>query len=277
MTIDVLSDIHLDFWVSPKLNDVKQSKRIERFVEKTLCVREGAELLFIAGDIGHYNRQNRCLLHLLSERYRHLFVTWGNHDLYLLGNSALKKYRDSLARLGELKRICESFDNVTFLDGDVVRYGRLRIWGSGLWYRVEETAHWRSVMNDASQIVFDDGYRDVDFDEYGRKIVYRFDPLALYKREIEKLESVPAGVDVVMTHIPPMLPEEVRESWASYYRFDGERYVSDIAPRLWVFGHLHRAFDFRHGVTRLIGNPLGYPDEEDGAFEIKRVEIEENG
>ena len=271
MRIDLISDIHLDFWVSPRLNDVRLHQAIERFANRIFSGVEG-EALFVAGDIGHYNRQNLLLLRWLSERYEHIFVTWGNHDLYLVGNNAHKKYGDSMRRLDELRRICDGLPNVTFLDGDTVEYKGLRIWGSGLWYPVEDLRHWRSVMSDASRIVMLEGHRHIDFDDYGKRRVYRFDPTALYRREIERLQNV-EGVDIVMTHVPPILPIKENEEWDRYYRFDGEKHLERIRPKLWLFGHRHERHDFKHGDTRLLSNPLGYPDERGEKFELQTLEI----
>ena len=270
MKIDIVSDIHLDFWVSPKLNDAKASQAIERFVERYFPER--GEALFVAGDIGHYNRQNALLLQRLSERYEHLFVTWGNHDLYLVSSNALKKYGDSMHRLEAFKQMCDTLLNVTFLDGETVTYEGMHIWGSGLWYGVEDMAHWRTTMSDALRIVMNDGYRFVDFDDYGKKHVYRFDPNALYAREIEKLRNL-KDADIVMTHVPPMLPDTIGKSWEQYYHFDGKEYVERIRPKLWLFGHLHRRYDFSSGETRLLCNPLGYPDERFEPFRILSMEI----
>ena len=270
MQIDWISDIHLDFWVSPKLNDAKQRKAIKRFVETLF--HERGEVLFIAGDTGHYNNQNELLLRLLSERYAQIFVTWGNHDLYLVSNSMLKKYGDSSNRLNAFKRICDTLPNVTFLDGETVTYEGKRIWGSGLWYGVEDMRHWRSVMSDASRIVMNDGYRFVDFDDYGKRCLYRFDPNAFYKREIEKLRNL-KDADIVMTHVPPMLPDTIGKSWERYYRFEGKAHLERIRPKLWLFGHLHRRYDFTYGSTRLLCNPLGYPDERKEPFQLQSLEI----
>ncbi len=42
------------------------------------------------------------------------------------------------------------------------------------------------------------------------------------------------------------------------YMFEG-----DFAPDLWVHGHVHQAFDYAVGGTRVVCNPLGYLPRED--------------
>lgn len=65
MIIDIISDIHLDFYA--RFNQVKT----ESFVKKIINTKKDKtfEVLVIAGDIGHYSDDNLYLIKLLSQFY----------------------------------------------------------------------------------------------------------------------------------------------------------------------------------------------------------------
>ena len=129
MTLDIISDIHLDFYA--RFNQ----KDIETFTKKLINTKtdKNFDVLIIAGDIGHYNDDNVCFLELISKFYKKVFVTWGNHDLYLISENQRKKYDyNSFIRLNELKEKVQKIDNLTFLDGKKVKYEGITFWGSGL-------------------------------------------------------------------------------------------------------------------------------------------------
>ena len=149
MTIAIISDIHLDFYA--RFNRVKT----EAFAEKLIKTKTNKdyEILVITGDIGHYNDDNLYLLELLSKFYEKIFITWGNHDLYLLSSQYREKYNyNSFNRLHEFKKMVKSIKNVIFLDGQKVEYKDKIFWGSGLWYNVTFLRHWTNYMNDARYI-----------------------------------------------------------------------------------------------------------------------------
>jgi len=257
-TIAYTSDIHLDFWVNPKENDAKQHKLLRRFIDDVLNPPD-ADVLVIAGDIGHYNRQNLLLIEKLREHYKYIVLTWGNHDLYLVSKRQEKEYGTSQQRLKAFKQACGEMEGVFFLDGDDVEIEGVRFWGSGLWYFVEDVAHWRASMSDAMRIITPHTMH-IDIDGYGKRVRYRFDPQVLYTQETQKLQTAPS-VDVVVTHVAPTLPFDIEKPTDAYYRFDGKEHISRINPKLWIFGHDHRSCDFTVGTTRLASFPLGYPDE----------------
>jgi Icc-related predicted phosphoesterase len=266
VSFDLVSDLHLDFWVSPKTSKQKQRRLMHGLIKEQLRPSSPANTLIIAGDIGHYNAQNILFLELLAEYYEHVFLTWGNHDLYLVSNSIRNRYGTSDKRLQEFKEACTKIEHVTFLDGDIVEYNSLRIWGSGLWYPVAEyhINHWRYASNDASLIVRDDGYRQITYDEYGSKKLYRFDPQKLYHKELQKLSALSSDddIDIIITHIPPMLPSWLKDrDDFRFYRFDGIEYIRRIKPKIWCFGHVHRSLKFEAEGVKLLCNALGYPDE----------------
>ena len=266
ITIAYTSDIHLDFWVNPKANATKQSQLINNFIDNILSPPE-ADILIIAGDIGHYNKQNIIFLKKLREYFSYIILTWGNHDLYLVSKKQEKEYKTSQNRLNDFKSKCHNIDGIYLLDGDKIEINNISFGGSGLWYRVDDIKHWQNYMSDATRIITPK-ITDIDFDNYGKQIKYRFDPNKLYQSQIKILEEL-NNIDIFISHIAPILPKEATVVDNRYYYFDGQQYIDNISPKIWVFGHIHKSYDFTYQDTRLLSNPLGYKNENKGIFSFK--------
>ena len=128
----------MDFYVD---ND---ERLIKSFMKKLLNTKTNNifDVLVIAGDIGHINDDNVYFLKEISKFYTKIFVTWGNHDLYLINSSEREKYNyNSFNRLKNLKEKVKEIDNLTFLDGEKVEYNGITFWGSGLWYEILNMRH----------------------------------------------------------------------------------------------------------------------------------------
>ena len=61
MTIDILSDLHLDFYFKRHLTTGENVISLFRPILTDNGKREFGNILIIAGDIGHYNEQNTLL------------------------------------------------------------------------------------------------------------------------------------------------------------------------------------------------------------------------
>jgi Icc-related predicted phosphoesterase len=269
MTIDIISDIHLDFYA--RFNRVKT----EAFAEKLIKSKRDKtfEVLVIAGDIGHYNEDNLYLIKLLSKHYEKIFITWGNHDLYLLSSQYTEKYNyNSFNRLNEFKNMLKSIENVAFLDGQKVEYKEITFWGSGLWYNVTSLEHWSNYMND-SKYIYDrkEGYKIVlPYDFF--PIEYSFNTTKLYEKEYEKIKILDYA-DVIITHIPPVKIFDNSDLGDNYFYVDyGEEIIEKIQPKLWIFGHIHAKTYKKFKNCDLIANPLGYPEENE-KFVLENIEI----
>jgi len=260
MQFDLISDIHLDFWVKPEGDVLKLRRNIEKFMEailpETCC-----DTLLIGGDLGHHNRQNYILLKLLQEHYAHILVVPGNHDYYLETRSISHKYgHDSLERLSEMKRLAAQLPHVVYLEGTTHTIGGVTYGGCGMWYDLQYGLqilkasydaifdHWRSISNDAVLIK-------------GRPRL----TLEMFKREKAQLELVLDRSDVVLTHFSPdwsHVPEARKlELATSFYYFDGAALLKRAAGKIWCFGHVHTRVDYVHKNCRFINAALGYPAE----------------
>ena len=259
MKIAYTSDLHLDFWIDPKLQGAKRERLVKNFAD-SLFGDMDADLLVIAGDVGHYDDQNIAFLAEAAKRFEHIVLTWGNHDLYLVSRRQRERYKESFARLAAFKAKCEDLEGVKLLDGESVEIDGLRIWGSGMWYEVEDLGMWCSTMSDATKIVTSKSAVAREIDDHGRVKSCYFDPNELYRREMERLGNLEYA-DVVVSHVPPLLfmADERPEFGEPYYFFNGKDAIERISPKVWIFGHKHSPYDLVYKQTRLVSTPLGYP------------------
>ena len=294
MKVAFISDSHEDFWISAKLSGHKLLTTIENFVDEVLKPKE-ADILVIAGDTSHYNNQTEMMLRYLASKkmYKKIFVTFGNHNLYLVSNSQESKYKKSWNKVLELKQMCEAIETVEFLDGNIVEVDGVRIGGCSMWYDFsygkkignlddfQMLQKWKSVMNDANLIKGDDYLGSTNSGgmySYGKTKHYTFDPLKFFEQEKEKFLKIIEDCDVFVSHFGPVVPPDIQPHYKNtttgFYYFDGERYLwADKAPKLYIFGHTHDTFQFQVNNTILACNPLGYKSENTGV-EIEVISID---
>jgi len=279
--------------VPGKLSGHKELTALENFVDDILKPKP-ADILIFAGDNSHYNEQmEKILIYIANKKmYKKIFVTFGNHDMYLVSNKQEHKYRKSWNKVIEMKEICEAIDTVEFLDGNIVEVDGVKIGGCGMWYDYsygKKIANmndfhmlqkWKAVMNDANLIKGDDhlGLNDVrSMYGYGKMKVYSFDPLVFFENEKEKMVKIIEECDIFVSHIGPVVPPNLKPEYQNvdtgFYYFDGERYLwAEKAPKVYIFGHTHDRYEFKVNNTWLMCNPLGYPSENTRG-EIEVVDI----
>lgn len=258
---DLISDVHLDFYIDIRHPELKMRKRIKEFVE-SIVPKEPQNTLVIAGDLGHYNHQNMFLLEELKKYYKYIILVSGNHDYYLVSSNVQSKYKnDSKKRISEMKEKASKIEGVYYLDGDAVELDGVIYGGVGMWYDFSYGRHmfgksqtalyslWKEVMNDSSLIKgLDFG---VDFNE------------AVMSKE--KIDSITNYADVIITHVGPewsKIPNEYKDDLStSFYYFDGSPYFDRIKDKVWVYGHVHYRNDYIAHDCRFVNASLGYPSE----------------
>ncbi|BDY13996.1 metallophosphoesterase [Hydrogenimonas cancrithermarum] len=277
MKIDILSDLHADFWFRPsrplEMEDVK------KLFLASFFKHEGdtpGDVLVVAGDLGHYNEQNARLLANLRDLfgYRAILCVLGNHDYYLLSKEKAVYQNDSFARVAEMRRLLGEMEDIHCLDGNVVEIDGVRFGGCDGWYDGEYAMRhlgmnrsqvldlWRRSMNDA------------------RYIHGMGDWMTFAETQKECIGKIAGEVDVMITHVNPSIGRsDVSKPWRNeeimaFYSFDGEEILKRGSMRYWIFGHTHHRIKYeKHGVKCLC-NPLGYP--EDMSFpKIMQVVVEE--
>jgi len=261
MKLGYKSDVHLDFWVK----EVNRSK-IKDFI-KNILFPKNADILILAGDIGHSNLQNAIFLEEIKKYYGAVLVTYGNHDLYLLTDEDKQKYKTSSARLKEFKEYVKYIEGVYFLDGALADVDGLKILGTPGWYDFSYAVkhgisldvirgQWEVIMSDA------------------KFIVPKIDPPNFSLFEKEKIRNYLYDADIVFTHVPPLYikchDDVLMNSFYTFYGYD--LFVHNI--KYWVFGHCHRSFDFYYDTIRFLSSPLGYPVGRRGEFGIKHLNIQ---
>lgn len=257
MQIDVVSDLHFDFYNIDAPGFVR-----------AILPEEPSEVLIIAGDLGHHNEQNMQVLRSLREigGYKHILVVIGNHDLYVNPRT----YEGSWERVAELQAMLREIPGVRLLDGDVleiggVRFGGVPMWydmsfGHGLGYSTEALLDlWRRTNNDANYIVW--GAKPMD---------------AFMAEQRQKLHTIADGVDVLVTHVGPDWRQAegryLHDPTTAFFFFDGREEVERFRG-IWIFGHTHARSDAMVGGCRLLNAALGYPWEI-GDRRIVTIEVE---
>lgn len=271
MKFDVISDIHIDFWIKLKShNPTKMKKLIDSFVLEILP-EEPSDLLIIAGDLGHYNWQNELLLRSLKEHYLFILMVAGNHDFYLDSPSQKVKYeQNSTLRWNEMKGLCEEIDGVHVLEGDTFVHNGVTYGGTGMWYDfsysmqkqgysyLDMESEWHQNANDSAMI-------------FGE----RRNVMDTFYQELTRLESVIDKCDVIITHVSPdasMMAERFKiDSFAGCFYFDGERFFNQIQNKIWIFGHVHDRYSYEKYGCWFINASLGYKSDNRDRLTPKKI------
>lgn len=260
---DLISDIHLDFWVKVDSPIHKVENRIAEFVDGLLPTN-AQKVLVIAGDLGHYNWQNQLLLKQLKQMYEHILLVAGNHDYYLVSTNQEKQYLGrSMNRVIEMKEMCRELENVHYLDGDIIEIDSIKYGGVGMWYDfsygMKELGYskealysiWWDVMNDSRLIK---GLLDKSF--------------AFADVEKKKLDSIIESSEVIISHVggdwSRVIGNYKFDPVTSFYYFDGSKYFSSLKGKVWCYGHTHQRYDYDAYECRFVNATLGYPSEGKG-------------
>lgn len=251
LQLRILSDLHLEFgggFELPALPDDADS------------------VLVLAGDI---DRGGRALEFVsgVAHRFRAVVQTLGNHEYY--GSSP--------ARLpGKLRRMAGA-DNVHLLEDRSIDIGEVRFIGGTLWTDFkgndlnaiaaaqEELTDFRKIRFGPPSAPYQRRFKATD----ARDLFAR--TRAFIARAIEQAHA-DGFTPVVVTHHAPFLPEGPQGSPLSFsFGSDLSGLIEATQPALWIHGHTHIGSDFRAGVTRVISNQRGYPDERNEGFDPELV------
>ncbi|MFA9560362.1 metallophosphoesterase [Evansella sp. AB-rgal1] len=268
MKVDVVSDIHLDFWVTVKVDESLHRQAVSLFIEK-IIPKQPSDILIIAGDMGHYNFQNALLLNELSHYYKYIFIVFGNHDFYMLNSNYFEKFeKDSMNRWNEMREIIDAIEGVYVLEGNKITVDNVVFGGTGGWYdfsfgqmymhatlpRIKKA--WYKLSNDSRLIKGEPT-----------------DVIKFSNCEKEKLFSIINECDFIVTHIPPLLPRLLNNQYNdisnSFYYMDIGDHKEKLSQKTWIFGHTHVRKDLVAYGCRFVNAPIGYPIE--GEIEKKQI------
>lgn len=239
LTIDYVSDIHIDFHATWTNNLKKLEKKTKKFIRDKLDGKEEkGSILVIAGDIGHYNLQTKWVLEEFAKDYKLVYFLLGNHDYYLVSQSQEVKYKkNSMERFNELK---EWFSNTNVHVMNQCKTIILNGWKIGF------TNAWYPLETREQQEFFEEHNDSV--------CIHDMDIQMLYRTEKEWLEA--NKFDVLVTHVPIEVTERSKERTACYYAP-----ISYHAKHV-IFGHTHERLKVKKGNVSLYSNAWGYEEEE---------------
>jgi predicted phosphodiesterase len=285
MKIDIISDLHQDFYIKEKnKQSPKFLKQVIDFADLIINEeQEPGEVLVLAGDFGHYNQQTMFLLIELKKTYKDIIVVPGNHDRYLVSGAQISKYNSkSSERIEELKTICTEL-SVHYLDGNIIEINNVRFGGTGSWYNLPsemDINSWKKVMNDSRYIY--DGYSKQPYGMYQSysQPSRNWDTQKFYLSEKAKLINVSnEKCDVFITHVAlnepsaeeGMFHEYINDHNNIFYYTDNMQLLKDSKCKVHIHGHTHQNLDYTKDGIRIICNPLGYPGETYNT--IQQIEI----
>lgn len=255
--INVVSDLHVD--ITGNALD---------------CVPDvDADVTVVAGDVAAPGTLAlRTIRALYPDRSRPLIYVPGNHDFY----SHHDKNRPELKTTWEAQRVLMpevAHDlGITLLDDSFVEIDGVLFVGATLWTDMSlrpPYMMWGDAVRAAAR-----GMNDYRLIKVGagrsRDTLRPGQTIDAHKASVTYIEKMlaerPADqTAVVVTHMAPSpwsLPRWPMISELDWcYASDCERLMTgDVAPQLWLHGHIHRNRDYTVGDTRIVANPRGYPN-----------------
>lgn len=282
LSVSILSDVHFDsYFPSYGVTETIVRKLFDPIF--TPDGREPADVLVIAGDLGHYNGQSYTIIKMLREIYfKHIICVLGNHDYYLINRIQMDDYDlNSFKRVQEMRGLINSIDGVHCLDGNVVEIEGVCFGGCDSWYDGQYVLHHLNPHYEHSMDYVRNLWKYTMNDAHNMPNIKRFDEL--WEIEKPKIEAVYQQCDVMITHVMPSInPHHIDKYYRNdkatgFFCFDGEKYLKKTTAHTWIYGHSHTNQDVQvHGV-RMVANQLGYRNEAiKNGLQDKRLEIYPN-
>lgn len=230
MRFHLVSDLHLDFYDDKGQEFLKQLDP------------ENCSMLVIAGDLGEgpfLLEWGEHIFGALCRKYDTVVYVAGNHEYYHSDFETMNLYFRSLD---------EKFDNLFYLENNLLVVDGISIAGTTLWFKDTPT-NW----------IYERCLADFDFIQDFREQVY--------VRNVEAMEFLREvrDIDLVVTHHLPS-SKSVNKRYATapsnvFFLCDVSETMLDLKPKVWVHGHTHIPCDYVLGDTRVFCHPRGYPSE----------------
>lgn len=235
-SIQVESDLHLEFYTKGKLPAVEQA----------------ASYLALAGDIGYpFSAEYKEFIKQMSEKFDKVFVLTGNHEFYASQKTVLQI-------IDQIQVVCNSFTNVFFLNRDTYDLSEhTRLIGCTLWSPIEDHVS----LNDFYKI-HTQRNRKLTAAEYRK---WNKMDVEYVVAEVNRAKADGKEV-IVMTHHGPLS--------VMGGKYEGNRLSSGFVNQLdylcadpikaWISGHVHSNVDTEVNGVRSVSNARGYPGEKTG-------------
>lgn len=268
MIIRPISDAHLEFVYGASDKATIQQRQAHVNAILPPLDTDSKSILLVNGDLACITKIERItnFFSLVASRFRHVIYVLGNHEHYH-GNihTTENKIREALSPFPNITVAGNSVRTISF---DGVLFVACTLWTDygKKTFRVDEIRNYISCgINDHQLIKF------TQSDGTERK--YHPDDGALIHSDnlidIEQALVMHDGPTVVLTHhLPSFSCVSPRFTINHSDRMMTHAFASELdwlinkcTPSHWFFGHTHDPFDFMMGDTRLICNPVGYPNE----------------
>jgi hypothetical protein len=233
-----------------------------------------AQLLILAGDIGalpdtpmaRHGQADWCLT-----RFSPKLGNWPVPVFYIPGNHEFDG-QDFDAAYTSLRALCNEL-GITWLEGQVITVGDVRVIGSTLWSDFDALSDWPDDMPGAmthNMKMRDKAFRAANF--YLHKAatqrngalfdaaVMREEALACQAFLRRELARPYGGKTLVATHFAPSLKSHDPRYGLTPGTAGFCNTLDDLVAQadVWAHGHLHCASNYIVGKCRVMANPLGY-------------------
>lgn len=225
MKIDILSDLHVDFWKSkwrsaPGLGT--------------------SDVLICAGDAGELiSTAVRVELAWLCKQYKKVYYVAGNHDSY----STTFGYAE--ATLRELQKQLPNL--IVLRTGEIHQLSDYKIIGDTGWMP-DHLKLLKYPINDLKLI------KEI------RPAIHEHH--STFREFL--MQEANENTIIVMHHVPSwslVAPQFIGDPYNNWFVGDIEDIIKEKKPKYCIFGHTHHPSDSMLYNTRMICQPLGYPSE----------------
>ena len=236
MIIRYLSDLHLEFIKSNKINE---------FISK---IPSGIdEICVLAGDIGNpYQPNYDIFMNFISKNFKKAFVISGNHEYY-------NKTKTIAETDKFLQDYFQQFNNVSFLNNNYEHYENFCFIGTTLWTNITNPSY---KISDVDSIP---NFDCVAYNDLNRICV------AFLHDSLQNNENC-----IVITHHMPSnslidnkYKKRVLLPYNQWFYCDMDKLIETKKSKIkcWIYGHTHMPSNVVISGIPFLCNPIGYPDE----------------
>lgn len=248
MKLQILSDLHIDSYA-------RQSHPMGH-IPKT-----DADLVLVAGDTANSDSGMPWLQEQATRLQVPIITIAGNHEYF---SEDILHFDQKLATWDNYNEVARQ--GVRFLQCQYIDIGDIRILGCTLWTDYQYQA------NEDTMVIAKRFMRDYKQIYAGSDLFSPEVSIQIHAKQRQWLKQALLTAQqlgkktVVMSH-HSISPLSVSDKYATLP--SNAAFVSDFsawmheswAPKLWVHGHTHEAFDYHINNTRVIVNPRAYPNE----------------
>ncbi len=268
MIVRPISDAHLEFVyeVSDKATLEQRVSHINKILPP--LDTDAETILLVNGDLASVTKIERItnFFTLVAPRFKHVIYVLGNHEHYH-GNIHTTEYTISEA-LSKFPNITIAGNCVKTISFDGVLFVACTLWTDygKRTFRVDE------IRNCISSGINDHRLVKITQSDGSVRKFHPDDGALIHAGCLMEIECALEGHDgptVVLTHhLPSFMCVSPRFTFTDSDRKMNHAFASDVdwlivkcKPNYWFFGHTHDSFDFHLEDTRLVCNPVGYPNE----------------